>query len=855
MYVKVIVKNNSQYTDNLFTYKVPEFLQDEICLGHRILVPFGKGNKPIEAYVFRIMHNNDEKVETKYIYDILDERPILKREDLELIHWMKNRYLCTYMDCINLIIPKGYKLNNYKLITLHPSLKGIDAYELYDLSEQLSYNKKFVFQKVLDNKGSIKLDKLVEKKIEYSTQVAEDEELYNIKDKKTLKRKVADNLNSLLYKMKEESLIDLKWEYKSIKNEIKICYVSLKMNYVDMMFYIKENKIRLGEKQKQILEFLKNNEDVEINDLIELLKASKSSINSLKEKNLVEFKYEDFYRKSKSNFNYQNKDVVLNEEQNHAIEKITSEMFNQEKKPYMIHGVTGSGKTEVYMEIIDYALKQGLDSIVLVPEISLTPQTIARFKNRFKDIVGVFHSRLSEGEKHDVFREIKKGNIRILIGARSAIFAPFNSLGVVIVDEFHESSYKSDKNPKFSTLEVGRYLVNKRDITLVLGSATPSIEEYYRAKSGEYELIELKKRANNKPLPKIEVVDMKEELKYGNRSFLSNKLKLQIEEEIKNNNQVILFLNRRGYSSFVSCRECGYVFKCKHCDISLTYHKKQNIGKCHYCGYEEVIPQKCPECESKYVKAFGLGTEKIEEEIKQIFEGVRVLRLDKDTTSQKHELENILNKFQNREADILIGTQMISKGLDFNHVTLVGILSADMMLNFPDFKSFENTFQLVTQVSGRAGRSEKEGKVILQTYDSQSSVIKRIVDYDFEGFYEDEIKIRKLFNYTPFNNMLSVVISGKNELMVKKNITTLYNNIVYLLKERGIQDFEFILGPNPCSISKINSNYRWQILFKDDNIEINLLKGIIKYICITKRDVVFDKEVNISIDINPNSIL
>ena len=762
MYVKVIVKNNSQYTDNLFTYKVPEFLQDEICLGHRILVPFGKGNKPIEAYVFRIMHNNDEKVETKYIYDILDERPILKREDLELIHWMKNRYLCTYMDCINLIIPKGYKLNNYKLITLHPSLKGIDAYELYDLSEQLSDNKKFVFQKVLDNKGSIKLDKLVEKKIEYSTQVAEDEELYNIKDKKTLKRKVADNLNSLLYKMKEESLIDLKWEYKSIKNEIKICYVSLKMNYVDMMFYIKENKIRLGEKQKQILEFLKNNEDVEINDLIELLKASKSSINSLKEKNLVEFKYEDFYRKSKSNFNYQNKDVVLNEEQNHAIEKITSEMFNQEKKPYMIHGVTGSGKTEVYMEIIDYALKQGLDSIVLVPEISLTPQTIARFKNRFKDIVGVFHSRLSEGEKHDVFREIKKGNIRILIGARSAIFAPFNSLGVVIVDEFHESSYKSDKNPKFSTLEVGRYLVNKRDITLVLGSATPSIEEYYRAKSGEYELIELKKRANNKPLPKIEVVDMKEELKYGNRSFLSNRLKLQIEEEIKNNNQVILFLNRRGYSSFVSCRECGYVFKCKHCDISLTYHKKQNIGKCHYCGYEEVIPQKCPECESKYVKAFGLGTEKIEEEIKQIFEGVRVLRLDKDTTSQKHELENILNKFQNREADILIGTQMISKGLDFNHVTLVGILSADMMLNFPDFKSFENTFQLVTQVSGRAGRSEKEGKVILQTYDSQSSVIKRIVDYDFEGFYEDEIKIRKLFNYTPFNNMLSVVISGKN---------------------------------------------------------------------------------------------
>lgn len=852
-YAKVIVKNNSQHTDSLFTYKVPEFLQNEIRLGHRVLVPFGKGNKPLEAYVFKILDNNEDNINTKDIYDILDERPILKREDLELIYWMKNRYLCTYMDCINLIIPKGYKLNNYKIITLHSYLKKVDVYELYEMSEKLSENKKFVFQSVLDNKGKIKLDKLVDKKIEYLIEI--EDEILNTKDKKTLKRKVIDNLNSLLYNMKNEALIDLKWEYKSIKNEIKVCYVSLKMEYIDMMLYIKEKKIRLGEKQKQILQFLKNNENVEINDLVELLNVSKSSIKSLEEKNLIEFKYEDFYRETKSNFNYQNKEVILNEEQNNAIQKIKSEMFNQKKKPYMIHGVTGSGKTEVYMEVIDYALKQGLDSIVLVPEISLTPQTIARFKNRFKDIVGVFHSRLSEGEKHDVFREIKKGNIRILIGARSAIFAPFNSLGVVIVDEFHEGSYKSDKNPKFSTLEVGKYLVNKRNVTLVLGSATPSIEEYYKAKKGEYELIELKKRANNKPLPKIEVIDMKEELKSGNRSFLSNKLKIAIQQEIKNKNQVILFLNRRGYSNFVSCRQCGYVFECKNCDISLTYHKSQNIGKCHYCGYEEVIPKICPECGSKYIKEFGLGTEKIEEEIKQIFEGIRVLRLDKDTTSQKNDMENILNKFQNKEAEILIGTQMISKGLDFKHVTLVGILSADMMLNFPDFKSFENTFQLVTQVSGRAGRSEKEGKVILQAYDTESSVIKRIVNYDFDGFYEDEIKIRKLFNYTPFNNMISVVVSGKNQIKVKKNIINFYNTLVYLLKERGMTNFDFILGPNPCSISKINSNYRWQILFKDDNIEINLLKGIIKYICITKRELVFEKDINISIDINPNSIL
>lgn len=846
-YAKVIVRNNSQYTDNLFTYKVPEFLINEISLGHRVLVPFGKGNKPIEAYIFNLSRKNEEDVKTKYIYDILDEKPILRKEDLELIYWMKNRYLCTYMDCINLIIPKGYKLNNYKVAKINRLLEKNEPYDLYNLSEHLSENKKFVFQKILDNKGKIKVQKLIDEKL--------DELKYEKQDIKSLKNKVSDNINSLLYKMQEEGLIDLKWEYKSIKNEKKICYVSLTMDYIEMQFYLKEKKIRLGEKQKLILEFLKNNDDVEINDLVDLLNVSKASINSLKDKNLIDFKYEDFYRKTKSNFNYKNKDVILNEEQIYAIDKITNEMFNEEKKPYMIHGVTGSGKTEVYMEIIDYALKQGLDSIVLVPEISLTPQTIARFKNRFKDIVGVFHSRLSEGERHDVFREIKKGNIRILIGARSAIFAPFNSLGVVIVDEFHENSYKSDNNPKFSTIEVGRYLVKKRNVTLVLGSATPSVEEYYRAQQKNYELIELKNRANNKPLPKIEVVDMKEELKVGNKSFLSDLLKNEIEKELKKNNQIILFLNRRGYSSFVSCRECGYVFKCKNCDISLTYHKDQNLGKCHYCGYETHIPNTCPECKSKYVKAFGLGTEKIEEEIKKIFEGVRVLRLDKDTTSKKNDLENILNKFQNKEADILIGTQMISKGLDFKNVTLVGILSADMMLNFPDFKSYENTFQLITQVSGRAGRSDKEGKVILQTYSSENDVIKRIVNYDFKGFYEDEIKIRETFNYTPFNNMLSVVVSGKNEMKVKKNISNFYNNLIYILKSRQITNFDFILGPNPCSISKINSNYRWQILFKDDNIEINLLKGIIKYICITKRDIVFDKDIHISIDINPNSIL
>ena len=619
--------------------------------------------------------------------------------------------------------------------------------------------------------------------------------------------------------------------------------------------YIESNKIRLGQKQREIIDFLKHNDEVEINDLIKLLNASKSSISSLHNKNLIMLQFKDYYRNPNDFYDERRKEIILNEEQKNAVDKITSEMFDEDKKPYMIHGVTGSGKTEVYIEIIDYALKQGLDSIFLVPEISLTPQTISRLKNRFGDIVGVFHSKLSEGEKHDVFKAIKKGKIRILIGARSALFAPFNSLGVVIIDEFHESAYKSEKNPKFSAIEVGKYMVLKQNITLVLGSATPSVEEYYRAKNNEYELITIKERANKKPLPAIEVVDMKKELSLGNKSIFSYKLQEEIETELSNNNQVILFLNRRGYGNFVSCRKCGFVFSCKNCDISLTYHKNNNSGRCHYCGYEENIPKTCPECGSDYVKPFGIGTEKVEEEIKKLFKNAKVLRMDKDTTSKKGELDKILNKFKNKEANILIGTQMLSKGLDFEDVTLVGILSADMMLNFPEFKSFEHTFQLITQVSGRAGRSDKEGKVVLQTYDTDHYVIRRALNYDFEGFYEDEIKIRKIFSYAPFNNMISVVVSGHNRKLVEKNIKSMYNSLIYLLKNRGVEDFEFILGPNPCAISKINQNYRYQLLFKDDNIEINLLKGIIKYICITKKEVVFDKDVNISIDVNPNNIL
>lgn len=815
-FAKVIVRNNSIYTDNLFTYEIPEFLSENIKIGHRVLVPFGIYNKPVEAFVFDIVSELDEDIKTKKVVDILDEEPIFSKDDISLIGWMRNKYLCTYIDCINLLYPKGYKLNNYKVLTL-----------INDDLDNLSDSEMNLIKIIKENHGCIKLEKI----------------------------KKVPNLNNLIYKLQKKKIIDVKWEYKNHKNEKKdyIIDISKQINNIDS--YILENKVRLGSKQKELIKFVQEKKPIELSKINDVFPSCRQSILKLEEKGLVCIEEIDLYRKPKEIYSVEDKKINLNEEQLNTVNIIKREMFEENKKPYMIHGVTGSGKTEVYMEIIEYSLSQGLDSIVLVPEISLTPQSISRFKNKFGDIVGVFHSQLSEGEKHDVYKQIKEGKIRILIGARSALFAPFTSLGVIIIDEFHEGAYKSEKNPKFNSIDVAKYIANKRDVSLVLGSATPSVEEYFNALNGEYKLLEINQRANKKPMPKIEVVDMKEELMVGNKSIFSNKLKVEIQSALNCGNQVILFLNRRGFSNFVSCRKCGYVFTCENCDISLTYHKKNNTGKCHYCGYEKEIPKECPECKSKYIKPFGIGTQKIEEEIKLIFPNINVLRLDKDTTSRKGEFENILNDFKNKKADVLIGTQMLSKGLDFENVTLVGILSADMILKFPDFRSSETTFQLITQVAGRAGRSEKEGKVILQTYDTDHYAIRHAIKYDFKGFYEDEIKIRKAFEYAPFNNMISVVISGKDNAKVEKNARKMYDSLVYLLRERGISNLEFILGPNPCSISKINQNFRWQILFKDDDIEINLLKGIIKYICITKRDIVFDKDTNISIDINPYSVL
>lgn len=819
MYADLILRTRGKFADMLFTYEVPSHLLTDIKEGHRVSVPFGRSNKPIEAIVVSLKENISEDADIskiKEIDDILDESPLISSENIDLIKWMRNRYMCTYIDCLNLFYPKGYSLETRKIVEIG---KIEDEFELED----------------------------EEMKLINTLRLSSSAVTYEDLTKNFTKKLISD--------MKKRRLIKIIWEYKDKKNEKFIKYISLADTVENIEKLVKDKKYRLGNKQKELIKFLSLNESVEQDAIMQLLELSRSTIKSLESKGIVKIEMVEYYRKSINKLAYKDKEISLNKEQKEIYESILDKINCNSRKATLLHGVTGSGKTEIYLELIEYMLSQGMDSIFLVPEIALTPQMIARVRNRFGDIVGVFHSMLSEGEKHDVFREIKEGNVRVVIGTRSALFLPFTSLGLIVIDEEHEMSYRSEMTPKYDSIEVARYMAYKQGVTVLLASATPSISDYYRAEKGEYDLLTLNKRANNKPMPEIEVVDMREELHKGNKDDLSEKMIEEIQRTVESGNQAILFLNRRGFASFLTCKDCGHVFRCDRCDISLTYHKYKNKGVCHYCGKEEVIPDKCPECGNKNISPIGIGTEKIELYLKEKFPDYKILRVDKDTTSKKGQLEKILNSFNSGQADILIGTQILSKGHDFDNVTLVGIISADMMLNYPDYRAFESTFQLITQVSGRAGRSDKEGKVILQSYNTEHYAIQKAIDYDYKGFYQKEIAIRKTFGYEPFNNIFRLVFSGYKYNKVRENAYRFLKTLEYLLKENNIYFSDLILGPNECSINKINDKYRWQVIVKDNNMNVKKLKSMIKYICVTKYEEIFDKDIVISIEQNPNSFI
>lgn len=541
--------------------------------------------------------------------------------------------------------------------------------------------------------------------------------------------------------------------------------------------------------------------------LTKKLNVTAAVIRSLEEQHVLTIEYEDALRNP---INYQKKEcaaITYTKEQLTAIETFTQDYEDGERKTYLLHGITGSGKTEVYMEMIDHVVKQGKQAIVLIPEIALTYQTVMRFYGRFGDRVSILNSRLSAGERYDQLERIRRGEVDVMIGPRSALFTPFKDLGLIVIDEEQESAYKSEQIPRYHARETAIARAQMENASVVLGSATPSVDAYYKAKYGEYVLFELTKRAKGQNLAQVDIVDMRQELKKGNRSIISDQLKELIEDRLQKKEQIMLFLNRRGYAGFVSCRACGYVVKCPHCDVSLSAHRGGRLV-CHYCGYETRLIEHCPECGSSYVGGFRAGTQQIEDLVKRMFPEARVLRMDLDTTKSKDGHEKILSAFSNLEADILIGTQMIVKGHDFPNVTLVGVLAADLSLYSSDYQSAERTFQLLAQAAGRAGRGKVAGNAIIQTYSPDHYSIQMAAKQDYEGFYEAEINYRSLMGYPPVNQLLAILMSGSEEEHLKKAAGYLKEFAERINWQKKL----VIIGPTAPHIEKVNDRYR-QILY------------------------------------------
>ena len=569
-----------------------------------------------------------------------------------------------------------------------------------------------------------------------------------------------------------------------------------------------EEMIALCEKKHQtakarVLHAMEEEEILPYELLRQKLNVSAATLQSLEKQGVLEIQQEVYYRNPVKQLTVSDKRVELREDQLHIIQDVLADYQRKEPGTYLVHGITGSGKTEVYLGIIEQMVKLGRQAIVLIPEIALTYQTLLRFYKRFGDRVSVINSSLSAGEKFDQLTRASRGELDVMIGPRSALFTPFPNLGVIIMDEEHENSYKSESMPKYHARETAIYIASLYGASVVLGSATPSVDAYYRARNGEYKLYQMQSRPAGSSLPTVYTVDLREELKQGNRSVFSRKLRELMEQRLEKKEQIILFLNRRGYAGFISCRSCGHVMKCPHCDVSLSEHRNGKLV-CHYCGYEEILQKKCPVCGSRYLMGFKAGTEQIEEAVHREFPKARVLRMDADTTKNKGSYEQILSSFAEQEADILLGTQMIVKGHDFPGVTLVGVLAADLSLNQNDYRAGERTFQLLTQAAGRAGRGEKPGEVVIQTYQPDHYSIVHAAAQDYEGFYEEEIAYRELMEYPPVQHMLAVLVISREQ----EEGESLAGQMAQLIRERGEETLH-VVGPAEASIAKMQDLYRY----------------------------------------------
>lgn len=778
---KVLIESSAAALDCLFDYRIPDEWVPLAGIGARVIVPLQ--NRLTLGFIWGLDDHSDY-TKIKSVSKIIDIPPLISSYQHQLVEWIAQYYFCNRSEVVRLCLPPGSKLKKEK---------GL----------QLAVPAEEVLSRINAAFGEI----------------------------------TAENIRCSILKAAASMWSQEEWQEQFGEYPEVLQFLILERLVTPTMFYgksrVKHKKIDIcrwadtcetektaaGERVRKLL--LENQAGLTRSQICAGAAVSPGVVSRLIREAKISVSQSTIDRLP-DGFSLPLKSVTLNfnPEQAAAYQQIHQDPAS---RPFLLHGVTGSGKTEIYFELAEQAIKKGQQVLYLVPEISLTPQTLARARNRFGDEVALLHSNMSDGERYDQWFKIKENSARFILGARSALFAPFHDLGLIIVDEEHETTYKQEEVPRYHTHEVVQKIAELTGAKAVFGSATPAIESFYYARTGKFHYIALEQRFNRNPLPEVTLVDMREELKSGNRNILSEPLVQALKTCLESHEQAILLLNRRGHSTFVMCRDCGESLRCPSCDVSLTYHSHETILRCHYCDYRQKIPNICPKCQSTRIRYFGHGTQKLEAELNEMFPEARVIRMDLDSTSKKGAHQRIYQQLADGEVDILLGTQMIAKGLDLPRVTLVGVISADSTLNMPDFRSAERAFQLLTQVAGRAGRGSKPGHVIFQTYNPDHYALQFAKNHDYKGFYETEIQNRRLLNYPPFSELLKIGFSGEEQNKVIE-AADLYGK---LLKEKihkiasdsSDKDFIEILGPAPALIEKIQNRYRHQVIIKTNRPE------------------------------------
>lgn len=789
---QVIVDAALMQTDKPFSYAISKDLEEDVALGSRVHMPFGASNRLLQGFVVGFKEQLDSSQSLKEIAEVLDPEPVLNEEQLALADAMRKTVF-------------SYKISILK--SMLPSLLNSQYDKLFSVTDETPQD---VVDSVFSGQASMRYSEVSDAQKQLLTKLARQKKValdYLAKDKKTVKTQKyyqvnSSTLASLEISQRAKKRQALK-EYLETSSKGKLSDLRERYSRDVVQFFIEAQAITLSER-------------------------------------LVNRADSYFETVEKTDF------LTLNDEQQTIVETVSA-AIGKDSTPFLLEGVTGSGKTEVYLHIIDKVLKQGKTAIVLVPEISLTPQMTHRFISRFGKQVAIMHSGLSDGEKYDEWRKIKSGKARVVVGARSAIFSPLDNIGAIIIDEEHEASYKQESNPRYHARDVAILRAKYHKAVVVLGSATPSIESRARASRKVYHFLQLTNRANPKAsLPQVEIADFRDYLGQKSPSNYTPLLLEKIANRLERGEQSVLMLNRRGYSSFIMCRECAYVDNCPNCDISLTLHMDTKTMNCHYCGFTKAIPRTCPNCNSRSIAYYGTGTQKAYDELQEVFPQARILRMDVDTTRKKGAHEKILRAFGNGEADILLGTQMIAKGLDFPNVTLVGVLNADTSLNLPDFRSSERTFQLLTQVAGRAGRGDKSGEVVIQTYNPDHYAIQLAKKQDYETFYRYEMNVRKQMSYPPYYYTVGITLSLADEL----ELTRKAYQVLAMLKETLSPEAK-LLGPTPKPIARTHNLYHYHIIIKyrfEDNLE-TVLNRILDWT--QEKD---NKKLRVQIDNEPQNI-